>query len=721
MRKPTAWIATGRLAPGWLAVCGSVLWVLVGLGRPLLAVQDDPANTKPLPITLIENVRVVLVEESFVTPPQNVMIQGEQIRAIGTPLEMGIDGEHQTVDGTGLFLIPGLFDSHVHLVSDPDNFAPLLVAHGVTSVRDLGGPTELVVGLKREAASRRSPCPDITVTGAIIDGNPPVWPFSEVCETPDQARQAVRKLAAAGVDQIKVYSLLKADVWRAAVEEARQVGLPATGHVPFSVPIEDAVSAGQRCIEHLEGFASLFNRMAPDPQAPELPQMAAAFRGWSRWDKVDRVALREHLAQHARAGTFHCPTLIVMRSIGRISDPADDPREDPRMEWTSSTMVGFWQTGKYDGFSPLARQALPAMSELVGEMHRAGVPMVVGSDLANPYVFPGSSVHEEMELLVAAGIPPAEVLKMATINAARLCGVEKERGLIEVGQTASLVLLRENPLENISAVRAIEGVFLRGKHFSRSALNRQLNNVRLRVARTAAPAADLKPEIPGTPRLQGQYRLSFQNMDAGAEKFLVTEEGQTSWSWSHLQPRGGGQQPALVITHFDQDGKFLEGKYRLLAGEKIEASYRIENGKLIGEATRNGKPLETVEVPLPEQYIFSTPAYAGEFNSWRQLSLQPGQSMETQSVGFGFPDWKPAATTVRIERMEDSVSDEGGARETLRHYRTHLSSEMGQMTIETSTSGTGEVLQSTLKFPFGTVSAQRVLETAPAPPAGEDK
>ena len=148
------------------------------------------------------------------------------------------------LNGVPLDLIPGLFDAHVHISASPETFGPMLLANGVTCVRDTGAPTEMIVAMREQASGPDSMLPQIICTGAIIDGDPPVWPFSQPCDEPEEARAAVRKLAEAGVDQIKVYSLLDKAVYEAAVSEAHTLGLKVTGHVPLKVTLEEAMAEG---------------------------------------------------------------------------------------------------------------------------------------------------------------------------------------------------------------------------------------------------------------------------------------------------------------------------------------------------------------------------------------------------------------------------------------------------------------------------------------------
>ncbi|HMP77958.1 MAG TPA: amidohydrolase family protein [Pirellulaceae bacterium] len=668
---------------------------------------QEPLDRKQI----IENVRVVDVAAGTASEPQRVLIVGTKIAAIGE-FELPPGEDAIVIDAEGRYLIPGLFDAHVHLVSDLDHFAPLLVAHGVTSVRDMGGPTELILGIKRSAADSSDPIPDITATGAIIDGPQPVWPFSEPCESVEQAEAAVKKLVAAGVDQIKVYSLLPADAYRAAVRQAHRLGLKVTGHVPYSVSLADAAAAGQNCIEHLEGFGPLLSELTPrQEESSASSPMAAAFQGWSRWREVDRDRLREAIRQQAIAQIYHCPTLVVMHSIGRIGNPDDDPRRDPRMKYVSPSMLSFWDSGRYGDFSPRARAAVPAMKELVGEMYREHVTLVVGTDLANPFVFAGSAVHDEMEHFVEAGIPPAEVLKMATYYPAHLCGVADERGSIETGKTASLVLLDANPLEQISAVRQIRAVWLRGKHFDRAALDDWLAQVE-RSARGAEIADNEEPKasLPGQVIARGQYRLQFGQFDAGVEEFIVTRSDTGFHTWSHQKPKGGGQVPAVTTSHFTLDSQFVSATWETFDRRNLRATYRIEEGALIGQATQQGNDLGSARHDLTPPVLISTPVYAAEFAYYGRLTLEPGESIEVQSVGFGYPDWKPAAAKVLITRLPDEALELEGRTWMAWVYQSDMKTEMGEMKIKTWTDSDGHTLKSVLRFPFGTVTAVRQLE-----------
>jgi imidazolonepropionase-like amidohydrolase len=689
-------------------LCLGLLASVVFISNGIAALQvEQPQPT----LQVIDQVTVIDVENGKALPDQRVVVRDQVIAAVGPRDTIAIPESAELIPGRGLFLIPGLFDAHVHLTTAPDSFGPLLVAHGVTSVRDLGGPTEQILAIKREAADNFStPTPDITATGAIIDGKPPVWPFSEAVETEAEAVAAVRKLASAGVDQIKVYSKLNREAYFATVAEAKRLGLKVTGHVPYSVSLSEAVNAGQDAIEHLEGFGPLLNQLASAPEV-EGSQMIKAFQGWSHWSEVERDALRKELESHRAKGVVHVPTLAVMAGIGRISNPADDPRKDPLMKYVASSTRAFWESGQYGQFSPRAKAALPAMTEMVAELHRNGIQLAIGTDLANPYVFAGRSVHDEMQRFVEAGIEPAEVLRMATLIPAELCGVTGERGMIAPGKTASLVLLRANPLENINAIREVDAVWLRGRHFNRQRLDQLLAELENRSPATnQKDSAEVPPELPGEVVVRGRYRFRFQQFEAGSESFLVTKSTDGYHVWSHSKPQGGGQTPAIVQTHFSADGKLLAAKYRTLTSRPIEASYRLEDGKLKAEATRANRPAETAEYSLASEYRISTPTYATEFLFYADLGLEVGESKKLESIGFGFPDWKPAGVEVEVKRAEGETLEVAGKAWPTTVYLSTFTSPVGEMKVKTWLDANGHTLKAETKFPFGSLSVIRELE-----------
>jgi len=265
-------------------------------------------------VVAIRGVAVIDVEAGTALPDRTVVIEGERIARVAPSAEVELGADVLVIDGAGLYLVPGLVDAHVHVIH-PDTFAPLLLANGVTLARDLGGPTKERVALRERLARGEALGPELRVTGAIVDGDPPVWPFSEPVDTEEEARAAVRKLHAASVDEIKVYSLLEPGPFRAAIAEAHALGLRAVGHVPESVPLEDALEAGLDEIEHLSGFGPWLARAVG-----ENPGGLLDLSGWLAYDRVPPERVRALAARVAGAKTVLCPTLVVLDRLARAKD-----------------------------------------------------------------------------------------------------------------------------------------------------------------------------------------------------------------------------------------------------------------------------------------------------------------------------------------------------------------------------------------------------------------
>ncbi|MCH8243801.1 MAG: amidohydrolase family protein, partial [Planctomycetes bacterium] len=475
----------------------------VGLSFCVLAFVSAAASA--VETTVIDHVNLVDVKNGKLIENQRVVIEGENIARVEPASEAAFAASVRIVDGRGKYLLPGLFDSHVHYIS-PETFGPMMIAHGVTFVRDMGGPTEFILALRDQLNRGEVLGPEMIATGAIVDGDPPIWPFSEACKTADDARKAVRKLAKAGVDQIKVYSKLPAEAYQAAIDEAGKQGLKAVGHIPHSVTLDDAIDAGQATIEHLDGFDVLMARAAGE-EVPLPRPNRGKFTRWGLYPKADKATPRK--------------TYRRLRKTG----------------------VGMWKGERYARMSPGAKRTVPLMQQVVAELHEAGVTLLCGTDLANPNVIAGHSLHEEMALFQDAGVPAADVLRSATITPAEVFGVADRLGTVEPGKTASLVLVEANPLADVRNARKIDAVFLRGKYFDREALDKLLENAKRQAKGTmkTTETAEIDLSLPGEVILRGRYRSKFMNMDGGTEDFIITKTPTGFSIKAHRQPTGGPQ------------------------------------------------------------------------------------------------------------------------------------------------------------------------------------
>lgn len=431
------------------------------------------ASSSRSSVIAITNVTVIDGTGTAAQPGMTVVVEGDRITAVGRAAEVAAPPGARVVDGGGRFLIPGLWDSHVHLGNAGESALPQLVAHGVTSVRDLGSSLADVRQWQHAARSGMLTMPRVRAAGGILESERwlqavqslpvttdfPLWQLSPriAVSTVEQARAAVDSLVDAGADIIKVRTVASPDVFRAIVARARERGRPVAAHAPTSMPFADAVQAGPRSIEHTE------------PTVFALSGAASAARLLAFNDLV-------------RAGTYVVPTIIAETNWRLVPDSvvlavlADTAgRNEPRRRLITDQLAAFWrfQMSLKQYESPQQWQALHDRGiEDLRTMHDVGVRMIAGTDLGAVLVFPGSSLHDELVLMVERiGMSPMDALQSATQNAAEFFGAADSIGTVEAGKLADLVLLEADPLEDIRNTRRVAGVVLNGAWFDRAALD----------------------------------------------------------------------------------------------------------------------------------------------------------------------------------------------------------------------------------------------------------
>jgi hypothetical protein len=396
----------------------------------------------------------------------------------------------RVVDGTGQYLIPGLWDFHVHLTYDErftEAMPGLFLHHGVTSIRDTGGPLELVVPVVERLRAEGVTAPRVFFAGPLMDGELVVYdgennPLLGI-SNPDEAtaRANVARLADAGVDFIKVYEMVSPEVFAVLVEEARARGLPVDGHVPLSMRARD-VGPYAQSLEHLRniemdcvanGEATLAERrsLLASPEGRSGSALRSTLHRRYRIPSIEAYAeaeCREVIA--SMMSTIQVPTLrLNARSIQPPTGRSDWSEVVAKLPPEVAEAWGAAGGGGGGGNPDLT---FPNWSlRLVGMMHEAGVPIGAGTDTPISLAVPGYSLHSELEFLVRAGLSPMEALRAATIRPAEFFGLEDEMGTIEPGKLADLVLLEGNPLEEISRTRTVRAVVTRGKLLDRSELD----------------------------------------------------------------------------------------------------------------------------------------------------------------------------------------------------------------------------------------------------------
>ena len=313
-------------------------------------------------------------------------------------------------------------------------------------------------------------------TGAILDGYPPLLPsISFGIQTPEEGRAAVRKQAEAGVDMIKVYSRLDKDVFLAIVQEAQKYDLKVVGHIPDSIYVEDAAAAGLRSSEHFFGFGKVIAKLLGEPVTLSFVGSGADAVYFQRLGEVNPEELQRVYQRLLASGLTICPTVITFKVGTAMKD--FQTGDFLHREYISQKVLDVWklQWSQQDNAPDYIWQN---WAKMVSELNKAGIPLMVGTDLMLPGIIPGFSVHDEMAIWQEAGVPAKDVLRSATIVPAQFMGLGDRLGSISAGKTASMVLVRANPLQNIQNAQQIEGVFLRGKFFSRSDLDLLLNEAK---------------------------------------------------------------------------------------------------------------------------------------------------------------------------------------------------------------------------------------------------
>jgi len=459
--------------------------VAAGLGLAALLGGARPAPA-PAPYDLvISHVAVLDVEAGRLLPNQTVAVTRGKIVRLG-PAGAASLPARRTLDGRGRYLLPGLWDMHVHfrggdsLAAANKKHLALYLAHGITTVRDAGGDlTPQLFGWRREVAAGTLAGPRIFTSGPKIDGPGATWPGSLEVETPAQVSRALDSLQKLRVDYVKIYdSKISGPAYLETIAQAEARHLKTTGHMPYSVKLSDAVARGLDGTEHLyyllkacSGKEDSLTALVQASQSTARPlglfaMLPAVYATYSP------AAARRIMAQLAAHRTSATPTLAIGRVLAELPD-TDHTRDtllayiDPAIRRTYARRLASarQQSAAARAFTAQLEAKFQALVPL---LQAAGVPLLAGSDSGafNSYVYPGSSLHDELAELVHAGLTPAQALRAASLNGARWLGVAVRTGSIAVGKDADLLLLTANPLADIRHTRRIAAVVTQGRVYS---------------------------------------------------------------------------------------------------------------------------------------------------------------------------------------------------------------------------------------------------------------
>ena len=412
---------------------------------------------------------VTLIDGTGAAPRTDltIVVSGDRIFAIGRTADLALPAGTQIVEGRGKFLIPGLWDMHVHLGAYDAARGTLsrLVAYGITGVRDMASPVDDILRLRRDTATGTLVGPQIVAAGPILQPPLPFKTPSLIATVTDAtARSVVNDLRAKGVDFIKIGDAISRDTFFAIADESKRLGLPFVGHQPVFVSAAEAAQAGQRSIEHFgsaifRGVLLACSRDEPrlteivrgtlttalgGGASPEQQMYQAAFVN-ALVDSYDSRKAAALFDSFVKNGTWQEPTLAILRTVWdqqRKQLSAEDATAGDRL-WTKTL-------------------------EMFADMRARGVKVLAGSDMGTGPGIP--PLHDELAALVRAGMTPLEALRTATRNAAEFLGRLDSEGTVEVGKRANLVLLDADPLTEISNTRRVFAVVLNGRYISESEL-----------------------------------------------------------------------------------------------------------------------------------------------------------------------------------------------------------------------------------------------------------
>ncbi|WP_176559532.1 amidohydrolase family protein [Rubellimicrobium roseum] len=438
---------------------------------------------------LLTDVQIVDVAAGTVTPGQDLLIHNGTIAELGENLAAPEGAE--VFDAMGAFAIPGLWDMHVHVFSsptEPDTAFDMYLLNGVTGIRDMGGLLSLEeqrrIAAQVEDGTRRGP--RVIPSGAWVDAPPGSWPGMYLAATPGEARSRVREIAALGWPAVKSYSMLASGTYRALAAEAEAIGLPLVGHIPEAVTLGEAIAAGQNGMEHwgrvtmacstaeAELVAIVQEALASaDPRSALIAAMQGHnARVLETWDEA---LCRDTMSAMAGAGLAVSPTLVVADFyVGARPGP-----DALRMRVLTPEVRAAWEQSDFrleaitDEICAIADQSIALDHRTFLMAHEAGVPILASTDAsyANPWIFHGFSLLDELDRYVEIGLTPQEALYTATVAPPVFLELLDQDGTLASGRRADIVLLAANPFEGLATLREPVAVIAKGRLIDREALD----------------------------------------------------------------------------------------------------------------------------------------------------------------------------------------------------------------------------------------------------------
>jgi len=382
-------------------------------------------------------------------PDASVVIHEGRIGAVGPRSTVKIPKYARVIDAHGKTILPGLWDMHAHF--EQVEWGPIYLAAGVTTVRDCGNEFEFITGVRDAVAQGRGLGPRLLLAG-LVDGTDPTALGVARVDTPEQAYSWTDKYYAAGFQQMKIYSSVKLENLKAVADEAHRLGMTVTGHVPNHLNAFQTIEAGQDQINHISYITDMMHAPLPDNAARVERRNAAANLDVNSPEAQKALTfLKDH-------NTVVDPTMALFELYTATTAKPPASFEPGVNKIPSELAQQITDVEPPNEDSAISEKIFQKGLEIVGVLHRAGIPIVTGTDQA----VPGHSLHREIELYVQAGFTPMEAIQSATIVPARVMGLDKESGTVEKGKRGDLIVINGDPLANIHNIRNVEYVITNG-------------------------------------------------------------------------------------------------------------------------------------------------------------------------------------------------------------------------------------------------------------------
>lgn len=543
----------------------------------LFAQQGDNNQQKMLAFT---HATVIDATGAPAKTDMTVVVRGDRIEALGKTGKLAVPQDGQVVDATGKFLIPGLWDMHVHPHNKKD-YLKLFIVNGVTGVRVMSGEPQHHTW-RKEISAGELIGPRMVIASPTIGFRPGEFPAGN---EEDKGRQVVRKVKNEGADLVKVYHFIPRDAYFAIADEANKLRIPFAGHVPFLVSVAEASDAGQQSIEHntfvLVACSSEEEEIrmkakgtyGTDPMS--LPQVHARYKLIADITYSKKKAA-ELFARFVKNSTWVCPTIMFYNDLAFRFRDKEDIMNDPRSKYMSRFKRDRWKNDVHVALATgVGRADFRKICEknlaIVGAMRDAGVGLLAGTDT----ITPGFDLQDELALYVQAGLSPMEALQTATYNAAKCLGLLDLMGTIEQGKIADLVLLDSNPMQDISNTRRIAAVVVGGRVFDKTALQKMLIQVE---------AMELLPEVAANGEIERVKLL----ISEGAEVNVKNNEGLTPL---HCAVREGHKEVVELLLAHDADVNIGDAGLNRTAAEFAMRSHHTDIVQLLVSKGADISPL----------------------------------------------------------------------------------------------------------------------------------